>query len=64
MVQSETQILATVMRFIVKVPVLSVQIKEQDPRVSMMSNFLTKTFTLRILSETMKRQAVMVDGSP
>ena len=64
MVRSGTQTLATVIRFIVRVPVLSVQINEHDPRVSIISNFFTKTFSLRILSETINNAAVMVEGSP
>ena len=58
------QICDTLILFSVKVPVLSVQMREQEPSVSITSNFFTNTRWLPMRSATMNRQAVTVAGSP
>ena len=54
----------TVMTFWVKVPVLSEQIHEVDPRVSTDSRFLTRTFFLAILLAVRARDTVTVARRP
>mmetsp|Transcript_23501 Transcript_23501/g.32171 ORF Transcript_23501/g.32171 Transcript_23501/m.32171 type:complete len:231 (-) Transcript_23501:4165-4857(-) len=58
------QRLATLMRFMVSVPVLSVQMSVQEPSVSITSSFFTNTFWRPMRSATMARQAVTVVGRP
>ena len=45
-------------------PVLSVQMREHAPKVSITSNFLTKTFCSAIFSAIIYRHAVTVVGKP